>query len=322
MKKVKVARLAMGMMMALTGGLAVVGLVNNVAPAVAEEASETASTLGVTPMNQEIVLVPGESFSGSIKVNNPNTSKQNLKFSVKVGSFTLHSSGDDNGDYDVVDVNDVTDYNRMMEWITLEKEGGELAPNETAVIPFTINVPSDAPAGGQYATIIVKDETGNLDSVGGNTSIQSDVQTASIIYADVAGETRKEGKVLENNVPGFILSSPLQATSMVENDGNVHATVNYTLQVWPLFSDEEICTNEEEPSYAVVLPETKKYHVENCDLGVIGIYRAKQTVTIFGDTSTVERIVVLCPVWMWIIILAVIVLIIYLIVRRVNAKRR
>lgn len=34
-----------------------------------------------------------------------------------------------------------------------------------------------------------------------------------IVYAEVAGETRNEGVVLENDIPSFLISNTLEATS-------------------------------------------------------------------------------------------------------------
>ena len=86
--------------------------------------------------------------------------------------------------------------------------------------------------------------------------------------------------------------------------------------MWPLFSDEEICTNEEDPYTTLILPESEMYHVENCDLPMVGIFRAKQTVKIFGETSIVEKTVIVCPLWLlFIIIFAVTMLIIWLVMR-------
>lgn len=284
-------------------------------------ADDNSSTITLSPMNQRIILTPGESYEGSIKVSNPSQATRNLRYSVHVASFSQHQDAGSEDDYGVVDTDTVGTYNQMMEWIVLGKEEGEIAPNELDVIPFTVNVPLDAPAGGQYATIIVKNET-DQGSSGGNVMIQSDVQLASIIYAEVTGETHNEGDILSNSMPNFLLSNPLKATSMVENQGNVHTDASYVLQVWPLFSDEEVCTNEEDPSTSLVLPETKQYHVENCNLSPIGIYRARQTVKIFGETSVIERTIIICPIYLLFLILLGVCLIIFYFVKRAHDRRK
>lgn len=314
MKKIKFTSLLVAIMMALTMGISLAGTFATPVSA-ADEAQSSAMT--VSPMNQRIVLTPGETYQSSIKVSNPASATQPLKYTASIGSFTQQQSED--GQDSTIDTASVTNYNQMMQWITLDKTSGEVAPNSVDVIPFTIRVPQDAPAGGQYATILVQNDT-QTDSSTGNIMIQSNVQIASIIYAEVTGTTRQEAKILENNIPGFVLSNPLQATSLVENDGNVHTDASYTLQVWPMFSDEEICTNEEDPSQSLVMPETKQYHIETCDLGLVGMYRAKQTVKIFGEVSIVEHTVIICPIWLMLIILVIIFLIIFYFVKRAHDR--
>ena len=285
-------------------------------------AEDTKSTMVVSPMTQKLILLPGESTTASISVSNPNDATRELEYSLHIGSFSQIKDDESIDDYGTVDTDSVSNYNLMMNWITLPRETGTVAPNETDTVHFTIDVPQDAPAGGQYATIIVKDETKTADAGSGNVTIQSITQVASIIYAEVAGETRDEGKILENDVPGLVLSNPLTTTSMVENSGNVHTNAKYILQVWPLIGDEEICTNEENPAEGLVMPETKKYHKEECNLPPFGVFRVRQTVRIFGEESIVEKMVILCPIWLlFVFVFAIIVVVFWLVMRAKNRKK-
>ncbi|MBR0431121.1 hypothetical protein IJJ05_02440 [Candidatus Saccharibacteria bacterium] len=283
---------------------------------------EINTRMTISPPQQKIVLVPGETFEGTIKVSNSGEAKNDLEYSVTIGSFGLGKDENGNVDYNDTDTDTITVYNQMMEWITLGKESGAVAPNTTDIVPFTINVPLDAPAGGQYATIIFQDDTENNES-GGNVTIKSVLRFAASIFAEVAGETRDEGVITENNIPSFIFNNKLSAGSTVKNNGNVHTDASYILQVWPLFSDEEICTNEEEPNTSLIMPETSRYHVEECSLPAIGIFRAKQTVSIFGETSVTEKTVVVCPMWLlFLIIFAIALLIIWIIAKAKAGKKR
>ena len=197
-----------------------------------------------------------------------------------------------------------------------------MAPNNMDYIPFTIRVPEDAPAGGQYATISVRNAATESEDKQGGFYIQDTAQVASIIYAEIAGETRREGVIMDNSIPGFIMSSDLRAVSMVRNDGNVHTDAEYVLQVWPMFSDEEICTNEEDPATSLIMPETSRYHEEACQLPSVGIFKAKQTVKIFGETSIVEKTVIVCPLWLLFIIIFVIFALVIYFVMKVKSRKK
>lgn len=289
------------------------------------------SVMTISPPKQEIILIPGEDFEGSISVSSSSTAKNDLTYSVTVGSFSLGKDEKGNVDYGDVDVDTVTGYNQIMEWIELKKEKGTIAKGEMETIPFVIHVPKNAPAGGQYATIIVQDDTESGDTGGGGVMIESKVRFASNIFAEVAGETVNKGVILENNVPSFLLSNQLDVTSAVRNDGNVHADAEYVLQVWPLFGDEEICTNEEAEKVRgvegdktkMIMPDTERYHTLSCSLPSFGIFRAKQAITAFGETSVVEKTVIVCPLWLlFLILFAIIALVIWIIMRVNGGKKR
>ena len=279
------------------------------------------SSMTVSPMTQKMILVPGEQARASIRVSNPNDAKQNLDYSVSVGSFSQHRDEESNDDYGTVDTDIVGTYNQIIDWIVLDRDTGSVAPNETDTLSFTINVPENAPAGGQYATILVQDETDYARAGNGNVAIKSITRIASIIYAEVAGETRQTGDILENDVPSFLLSNKLETASMVKNTGNVHTDTEYKLQVWPLIGSEEICTNEEKPNYGLVLPETQKYYTQECDLPPVGIFRVKQSIKIFNEESVVEKIVIVCPIWLIFIIVFLIVLVVGWFVTRKGKKK-
>lgn len=280
------------------------------------------NSMTVSPNYKKMILIPGEVYHGSLSVSNSVNSTRALKYAVKVGSFSHHRNEESKDDYGSTDHVSVSSYNQIMDWIKLETEGGSLEPGEKTDVNYSIEVPKDAPGGGQYATILVVDETTSGVGGAGNISIDQQFQFASIIYAEVAGKTREEGEIKDNSMPSFLFEGPLEATSMVKNDGNVHTDAEYVFQVWPIFSDEELCTNEEEPDTSLVLPDTEKYHAQTCDLPAVGIFKAKQTVKIYDKVSVVERTVIVCPLWlMAIIILAIMMVIVYFVVKVKSRKR-
>ncbi|MBO7131924.1 hypothetical protein J6V85_01500 [Candidatus Saccharibacteria bacterium] len=280
------------------------------------------NSMTVSPPYQKIILMPGETYNNSLLVSNSTNSTRDLKYSVEIGSFSQSKTEESNDDYGSISHINVTSYNQIMNWIKLDNTGGTLAPGEKTTIGYSIEVPEDAPGGGQYATILVIDETTSNQPVEGSISIDQKFQFASIIYAEVAGETREEGTITENNIPSFILNGPLQASSMVKNNGNVHTDAEYIFQVWPLFNDEEICTNEEKPETSLILPETERYHVQTCELPSVGIFRAKQIVRIFGETSIIEKTIIMCPLWLLFVIIFALVLIIFWLITRFKARKR
>ena len=279
--------------------------------------SET-SSLTFGPTSQRVSLRPGESYRSSVIVSNPATSTGDMKFALYVAPYTVT-----NDDYDPA-FDRMGTYTQIVDWITLDATEGTLAPNTNTEVGFTIQVPESAPAGGQYAAIVAQDVTNVVSSGEGGLQVGSIGAVGSIVVADIAGQTREYGEIIENNVPGFVFNPPFSASAGVTNTGNVHTDVKSMLQIWPLFSDEEVYTNEEnEDNTKLVLPDTTRYFFNTWeDAPAIGIFRARQTVTIFGETSINEKIIVLCPLWLLFIIIFLIALLLIWFVAVIVKKLR
>ena len=312
MKRIKVVIFALILGLCALGGSILAKNVN---------AETVTNSLTVSPQYHPLVLVPGETYEGSIRVSSQASSTSATNFEVSVGPFSESKGEGSKDDYGAINYIDRSTYNQIVDWVKIEKPTGIVQPNETEIVPFKIVVPEDAPAGGQYASIIVKD-TNPAVTQGEGVAINSVMQILSIIYAEIAGETKEDGIITNNSMPTFLLNGPLTAESMVKNNGNVHTKANYTLQVWPLFSGEEICTNEEAPEESVVLPGTERYHAQVCDnLPAVGIFKAKQTVKIFGETSIIERTIFICPLWLIFVIVFVLIMIVAWLVMRIRGRR-
>lgn len=271
--------------------------------AVNAEGSESSLTFG--PTSQRVSLRPGEKYRSSVIVSNPATSARDTKFMLYVSPYTVT-----NDDYDPA-FDQMGTYTQIADWITLDRTEGSLAPNTNMEIGFTINVPGDAPAGGQYAAIVAQDTTDLGGDNEGELQIASIGAVGSIVVADIAGQTREYGEIIENSMPSIVLNPPFTASAGVKNTGNVHTDASSILQIWPLFSDEEVYTNEEnEDNSKLVLPDTTRYFFNTwTDAPAIGVFRARQTVTIFGETSVNEKIIVQCPLWLLFIIIFFVALI-------------
>lgn len=295
--------------------MAVVGCAT-LACGVAAGNGENSLTFG--PTSQRVSLKPGEKYRSSVTVSNPANSVKDINFILYVRPYSVV-----NDDYDPT-FDQMGTYTQIVDWITLDKTEGTVAPNDNMEIGFTIQVPEDAPAGGQYAAIVAQDVT-DLSDNGGGMQIGSISAIGSIVVADIAGQTREYGEIIENNLPGFSFNTPYTASAGVKNNGNVHTDTKSVLQIWPLFSDEEIYTNEEsEDNGKLVLPDTSRYFFNTWnDAPVFGIFRARQTVTIFGETSVNEKIIVLCPVWaLFIAIFLIALLLIWFVTMMVRKARR
>ena len=275
----------------------------------------------LSPMNQKMVLYPGETYHGTVTVANPNDAETDLHYLATLSTYYPAKIDEDDKYYKGSDFETKSSMNMIVDWTEIDNPTGVLEPNDEIQVSFTINVPETAPAGGQYMAILVKEDPEFAKKDDNSVNVNEIMQMAHIVYAEVAGETRNEGAILENDIPSFLVSNTLEATSAVQNNGNVHTDAEFILQVWPMGSDEEICTNEEDASTGFVMPGTETYHVETCQLPAVGIFRAKQTVKIFGETSIVEKTIIVCPIWLLFLIIFVIVAAIIYFVMRARARK-
>lgn len=227
---------------------------------------------------------PGETYTGNYKVKNTGTKTFDFKMSFL--PYTVK-----NETYEPV-YSDSNSYTEITNWITLNVMEGTLGAGEEQKIEYTIKVPEDAHGGAQAATIISTMYPPESESEG--NSVGTTQQLGYIVYGNVDGDIIKTGKVLENKVPGFLFNPPIYGSSVVENTGNVYTKAEYKLQVFPLFSDEEVYTNEETPENSIIFPETKRYNEIKWDgAPQLGIFKVRQTVKIFDDESVTEKLVFL-----------------------------
>ncbi len=272
--------------------------------------------LQVTPSFNEIEksLKPGETYTGKFKAQN--TGSKEFRYEV---DFAPYSIVDENYS---IDSQTESDYTQLSKWITVDKPSGTIEPDSEVGIEYTIRVPRDVAAGGQYALINVKMLTDDGEQTEGS-AFKVIQQIGFRVLASIDGTTRKTASITDNKVPGFIFNPPITVSSVVNNSGNIHAKATYVLQVFPLFGDEEVYTNEENPVELTILPETKRYNELSWDGAPhLGIFRVKQTVKIFDEVSVTEKLVFLCPIWFLFIVLLLIFCVIFWIVSRVRSRRK
>ncbi|MBR0415917.1 hypothetical protein IJI64_02000 [Candidatus Saccharibacteria bacterium] len=280
----------------------------------AEETTKNAIHLQVSPTKQKLSLTPGSSYVGTFKVHNAGAAPFTYKVSATPYSVT-------NENYSP-DYTGLTNYTQIAEWISFEKETGLLQPGEVAEVAYTVNVPKDAPAGGQYAALMAETSDGNAE----NATVAVVHRVGMILYAAVPGETRESGEIIKNNVNTFYFNPPLTVNSLVKNTGNVEQTATYTVKIYPLFSNEAVFSNEEKPDKEKqldVIPDTSRFNSITWEGAPhIGIFSVEQTIEFAGQVSTNKKLVLICPLWLLFIIFALLFFIIFWLFSRARNRKR
>ena len=271
----------------------------------------------ILPMSQRFSLAAGKTEKGSIKIVNPADATED--FSYKIGISPYGIVGED------YEADLVTDSNHTMiaKWIKISEPTGTVKPNETKEVEFTIEVPVDAPAGGQYAAITVSSNNEAKQSSG--VAVQNVFEMASIVYGTVAGETRHEGEVLENNIPGFVVAPPVTLSALIKNEGNVHADATFVIAVSDFFSGRVILpTEEDDGEYSeLIMPDTTR-HIERevSNLPSLGAIKISQTIYYNGNSNVQEKVVIICPIWFLALVIVTIAAIVTAIVRIIVKHRK
>ena len=281
-------------------------------------------SFSVSPMKEKILLNPGEKYSSSITVYTPSNYDTDIKYSIEAAEYYVDEKNNNS-------FSDCGAYCEIKNWITIESPTeGILKPGEKATIKYTIDVPKDAPGGGQYASIMVQgdpwsEEIGNEQDSKDNemtTTIKEKRKIAYVVYAEVAGDVTRQGEITDINLPSFLLSGNITGSASVKNTGNVHGDAEYKLQVFPLFSNEEIYTNEEDPDTKTILPDRTRYETTAWEgTPSMGIFNVIYTVEFAGQTAQISKMVIICPIWLLFIIFFVIAAIIIWLVMRARSRK-
>jgi hypothetical protein len=161
---------------------------------------------------------------------------------------------------------------------------------------------------------------GGLELGAESTGIATRQRLGYLIYGRVAGTTREEGKLVSQGLKQWWWRTPIQATSLVENTGNVDFDVSYNLTVRNILGRLRDSVDKQ----YVVLPDTKRLvTMESSKLAPLGVYQVTQTVGVLGQEEKIEKIVyVASPLILAIIGGLLAIEIIYLVIRRVWRGRK
>lgn len=275
--------------------------------------SDTAPYIGIAPAKAAMELVPGETYTGSFQVTNPG--EVDFDYTISVKPYMVY------GQEYLQNFETENSHTLIKDWVAFTSTSGHLEPHAASEpIFYTITVPEEIKVCGQYAAIAA-----TAAPKGGNDSgIVNVTSAAMIVYAAIDNcEANLGGNIhiIENKIPTFLLAPPLTTTSLVENDSNIHIDATYTLQVYSFFTGEEVYSNEEDPMTSIIMPETSRFKAQTWEnTPILGIFRVRQTIKVYDQESVEEKIVIICPLWLILLVLFAITMTIFWL--RSRAKNR
>ena len=270
--------------------------------------------LKVTPVSERVQLNSGETIDKEITVVNQNDA--DTKIRVYAAPYSVEGV-----DYSPNFSND-TVRNQIVRWIEFDSEEGKVvdddgvtkyefpAPSQTEVkVSYSINVPDDAPDGGQYAVIFIE-SVNDENSSQGTSGISAVYRIGVIILANINGVTRDGAEIISTSFPFFYTSGDrriIYGEATVKNTGNTDFPFTQTLKVSTIFGRELFNDSRS----LEVFPETERTNrIEFADTPMIGIFKASYSVIILDQVQEKEQIVIVVPTFVLIILLVLLTIVI------------
>jgi hypothetical protein len=211
-------------------------------------------SLSVSPALTKIHVIPGQAWSSFIKVINSNPHPLTVFLSV------FDFKGEETGGpiFFIPPNNEQIKKAHLSSWIEFPKEPIEIPAYQSKEIPFTINVPKDASAGGYYAAILVGTQPMGEQKPG--TVVKISQQVSSLILLTVEGNILEKGWIREFSVEKSFYQKPEVKFKLVfENLGNIHLQPVGEVKIYNFFGKEKgtIKINQG-TEFGNVLPQSKR----------------------------------------------------------------
>ena len=272
----------------------------------------------VAPMSQTLELKPGETYEGYILVSNPEDSGVDFDFQVEVAPYGVTGN-----DYKA-DLTTSSARTLLAEWVKVTNATGIVKPNEKVRVEYTITVPEDAAGGGQYAALVVSQNThGEVEHA--NIGVSNVFGMASVLYAKVDGEINHSGEVMENSIPGFTTSLPVSSSVMLKNDGNVHEDADIYISIKNVLNGEMVYPKDGQSGGVTeeILPGTTRYLTQSIqDISPLGIYEVKQTISYLDHEDVTTQVLIACPIWFMFLVFVTVCSIISFIISRIIKRKK
>ena len=245
--------------------------------------AQEALSLSISPTLFDMSGSPGQEWSSALKIIN--TNPYELVISADIVNFA--ATGESGQGRFIPSFDPETEGQTFAEWITISDSTVVVPPEQTVQIPFTINVPTDAPPGGHYAAILVGTKSDSEE--GASSRVETSQVVSSLIFLTVAGEIIESGNIREFTTEKSIYESPeVKFNLRFENKGNVHLQPQGDIKILNMWGQERglIPINKRSLFGKVVQETVRKYTFTwsgEWSLADIGRYTAIATLAYGGD---------------------------------------
>lgn len=178
----------------------------------------------MSPAQDNIELKAGQSFDGSFKIYN--TGDEDFEFTVSASPYSVK------GEEYQQDFETQSEQTYLVDWIEFAQEKYFLKAKENVEVKYTVDVPKQIPAGGQYAVLFA-------ETAGGTTgAILSNKRVGMLLYAKTDANPILEGHAEVPQIPKIKFDSNLSVKQIIENTGNTDFEAETTIKASTLLGRE------------------------------------------------------------------------------------
>jgi hypothetical protein len=265
--------------------------------------------LSVSPTMQDVALVAGQTGNYEMTVFNDGVVPMNITMSAVPYAM--------NADYSENVFDAPSTRTQISQWVRFTDGDSQfrLDGGERKLVHFTVSVPLNAAAGGQYAAITA---LGQLE--GGGSGLAASYQIASLFLSEIDGTTVRGGEVVEREFGGWYDSSDVATRLSVRNTGNTHFFVVNRLIVEGFFGGDELARVENSPS-VIFGDDARDFELNWASDSPVGLYYLTQESDFLGETYSERRLALILPLWVIVLFVAVIAVLIALIIVKIKKPK-
>ena len=208
----------------------------------------------------ELEAEPGGSANGIVKLYNE--SSDNLFLDLELEAFT---SGNESGQPVYLPPESKFDY---LDWFTVGQDSILLTPQQIALVPFSVDVPTDAVPGGYYAVIFWKNSGATAPKT---APIVVSSRVGTLVFLKVKGDIKESGELVEfgtGNGQSVFYELPVNFVVRFANTGNIHLRPRGSIELKNIFGDTKIlAVNSDQRN---ILPNSTRLFATTWGYGAVG----------------------------------------------------
>ncbi len=247
-------------------------------------AAQGSLSLSISPTLFEMTANPDDRFVSVVRVINPNPF--DITVTAEPVNFMPKGEGGEGVFRPIENEDDQT--STLAGWIFLESTIITVAAEQTAEVPFTIEVPEDAPPGGHFAAMLIG--TKSLGSDENRNNVETSQVVTSLVFLRVTGDINESGSIREFRSVDKVVERPEVDFSLrFQNDGNVHILPQGEIRIFNMWGQERgVLPVNRQTMFGNVLPDSIREYRFNWSgewsLADMGRYKAVATLA-YGQDS-------------------------------------